>query len=204
MPNCAFYAAPKDHESLLTWLFSEDTCHVYELGSDWERPLRQFHSASEVLAQFDRRYTTGLKWDTIHLKLYVLGAGPPFEPHRISLDPKYCDGATFRYGAEGWGLIQFYLGGLTPNGLVSSHTNHNSQRRAEVWSSAIPEWPNVALWDFNRITSFSSRLNREVRKRSVGKIGSQAVLPGAANLWNRGTHLLPYKPETIAMVPNEA
>lgn len=115
MPNCDFYATPDDHASLLTWLFAEGTCEVHESYSEFERPLRRFSSPDEVLALFERRYPpTDEKTRSVHLQLYVLGAGPRFSPYRVSLNPEHCDGATFRYRAEGWGLGT----GTTLSGIV--------------------------------------------------------------------------------------
>ena len=106
MPNCDFYATPDDHEHLLHWLFEEGACKVFELSSDFEQPLREFSTTNEVLTQFDRTYRTGEKWHTVHLQLYVIGASPPFVPRRVQLNPENCNGATFRYSADGWGLVQ--------------------------------------------------------------------------------------------------
>src|SRR5689334_20390576 len=121
MPNCDFYATPVDHAGILSWLFAEGECHCYELGSDCGMPLKQFKSAEEVLQQFERSHPSGTKWKVVHLQLDVIGAGPPFKPRRVTLDPKACDGATFRYDADGWGLIQLYLSSATPGGLDASH-----------------------------------------------------------------------------------
>lgn len=192
MPNCDFYAGAADHEQLLHWLFAEGTCKVFELSSDFEQPLKEFGSVGEVMSQFDRTYSAGDKWHTVHLQLYVLGAGPPFAPRRVELDPKKCDGATFRYAADGRGLVQLYLGATKGRGLVNSHTNHNSQKRAEAWAPAAPAMQEVGLWDFTRITAFSGRLNRQIRKLSVAKIDSRPVLPAALKLWHGGAALLPY------------
>lgn len=192
MPNCDFYATLNDHKQLLHWLFEEGTCRVFELSSDFEQPLKEFRTVDEVLSQFDRSYSTGEKWHTVHLQLYVLGASPPFVPRRVQLDPKACSGATFRYAAEGWGLVQLYLGAPTGRGLNDSHTNHNSQKRAEAWSTTISNMQDVELWDFKKITSFSSRLGRQIKKLSVAKIGSRPILPGALELWQEGGSLLPF------------
>jgi hypothetical protein len=54
MPNCDVYATPEDHEHLLSWLFADATCHVYELASEFERPLKRFESAVDVMRQFER------------------------------------------------------------------------------------------------------------------------------------------------------
>ncbi|MDN6883771.1 hypothetical protein QMO14_09200 [Variovorax sp. CAN2819] len=196
MPNCDFYATTEDHESLLSWLFAEDACDVYELASDFEQPLKCFRSAAEVLAQFDRSYPDGRRWRAVYLQLYVHGAGPAFAPRRVALDPKACGGATFRHNADGWGLVQLYLESAFAGDarLENSHTNHNSLKRAQAWSDTAGAPDEVEVWDFGRIASFSSRLNREIRKRSAARIGSRTVLPGALKLWNTGVAMGPYKP----------
>ena len=142
MPNCNFYATLEDHEELLTWLLADGACEIYELASDFGQPLRRFRSAAEVRAQFERRYPGGGQWRTVYLQLYVLGAGPPFVPKRVALDPDECDGATFRDEAEGWGLVQLYLGAMAGDGtrLEDSRTNHNTLKRAETWSDTLPDW----------------------------------------------------------------
>jgi hypothetical protein len=190
MPNCNFYATPKDHEVLLHWLFEEATCRVFELASDFEQPLKEFRSTDEVISQFERTHSTGVNWHQIYLQLYVLGAAPPFVPKRISLNPEACNGATFRYGAEGWGLVQLYLGAESKHGIEMSHTNHNSQKRAEVWASTITNMQEPSLWDFKKVTAFSSRLNRQIKKLSVAKVGSCLILPNAFKLRQAGTLLV--------------
>jgi hypothetical protein len=194
MPNCDFYATIEDHEDILSWLFSEETCDVFELGSGFEQPLKQFRTANDVLCEFDRHYPNGEKWKTVHLQLYVKGAGPKFTPRRVALNPKFCDGSTFRYAAEGWGLVQLYLSSESADGLENSHTNHNSKKRAETWAPTYRDLSDPSSWDFDRISSFSSRLNRQIRKRAIGKLGSRPVLPGAMKLWQSGLGLRPYKP----------
>lgn len=58
---------------------------------------------------------------------------------------------------------------------------------------------DVDAWDFARITAFSSRLNREIRKRSVAKIGGRPLLPGALALWNAGVAMGPWNPGEHAL-----
>jgi hypothetical protein len=191
MPNCDFYATPADHRILLDWLFREQSCQIYENTSDWEQPLRLFNATDEVLSQFERTYVGGKKWTSVPLQLYVLGAGPPFEPRKIALKPEACDGKTFRYSAAGLGLVQLYLESVGNDRLSNSHTNHNSQKRAETWANTVDDLSDPARWDFARIKSFSARLNRQIKKQSVAKIGSRPVLPGALELWNAGVALGP-------------
>jgi hypothetical protein len=194
VPNCDFYATPEDHKPFLDWLFAEGACVVHELESAFDQQLQQFASTAEILAQFERRYTNGKPWHTVYLQLYVLGTGPPFVPRRIALDPGACDGATFKYRAEGWGLVQLYLAAARDGQLHNSHTNHNSQLRAEKWAQAESAQPGPDAWDFAKVNAFSSRLNRQIKKHAAAKIGSRAVLPGALKEWEAGVSLWPYQP----------
>jgi hypothetical protein len=194
MPNCNFYATVDDHSGLLDWLFAEGTCEVHELSSRYEQPLRQFDSRAQVLALFDESPRC------VHLQLRVLGASPPLEPQRVSLNPAHCDGATFRYAAEGWGLVQLYLGNAWRDTLQGSHTNHFTQKGAGKWEPVSPQDAGVEAWDFKRIASFSSRLNRQIRKRAAGKLGSQLVLPGALALWEQGKDFPPFRNGTLPLV----
>jgi hypothetical protein len=194
MPNCDFYGTLDDHREVLSWLFSEGTCDVYELSSEFEKPLAQFKFSEEVLRLFERHYPNGERQTSVHLQLYVIGSGPAFAPRRVALKPEFCNGARFRFAAEGWGLVQLYLSAPKSDLLGNSHTNHNSRKRAEAWAPTYPEPPRPEDWDFDRITAFSSRLNRQIRKLSVGKVHSRAVLPGALEVWRSGIALWPYKP----------
>ena len=195
MPNCDWYGEIEDHSQILDELFSENLCEVYELSSDYSESLKKFSGTSEVLEQFNKRHKNGMAWKAVYLQLHLIGSGPTFKPRRVELNPKKCDGATFRYRAEGWGLIQLYLERSSEGTLSASHTNHNSKLRAHKWAPTCLEMEEPAAWDFDSITKFSSRLNRRIRKLSVGKIGSRAVLSGAFKKWNEGCVLSPYSPD---------
>ena len=193
MPNCDFFATPDDHKGILEWLFAEGTCHVHELASAFGERLTRFESVDEVMARFHRTRA-------VYLQLEVLGAGPKFRARRIKLDPKRCGGATFRYEAEGWGLVQLYLENARRGRLDLSHTNHNSATRAGVWSPTVPELGSPAAWDFKRINAFSARLNREIRKRAVAKVWTRVVLPGALEQWKRGVQLGPFEKKHLQLL----
>ncbi|MFL6658414.1 MAG: hypothetical protein ACJ8GW_10110 [Massilia sp.] len=198
MPNCDFYATPKDQLAILEWLFAEKTCRVFEIGSAPDTPLEEFFSAQDVLARFDRVLSNG-KLRDVYLQLYVIDAGPPFVPTRIAINPS-ASGATFKYAASGWGLVQLYLS--APNGeyLSNSHTNHNSVLRAERSANTTAKLEDVRQWDFKKITAFSSRLNRKIKSLSVAKIGSQVVFADALALWTQGVRLGPFAPANSSLI----
>jgi hypothetical protein len=64
----------------------------------------------------------------------------------------------------------------------------------EAWAAIHGSEGEPDEWDFSRISSFSSRLNRQIRKRGVAKIGSRFVLRGALAPRERGVSLGPYVP----------
>ena len=79
--------------------------------------------------------------------------------------------------------------------LANSHTNHGSRKRAERWIRTASEAGGPDAWDFDKVTAFSSRLNRAIRKRKVAKIGSHVILPGALRVWDAGMALDAYRPD---------
>src|SRR6266436_8368118 len=66
---------------------------------------------------------------------------------RISLNPETCEGATYRYCCEGWGVIYAYLPVAAPVG-ITSFISANSERRAMNWASTHPEWDPSQTWDW--------------------------------------------------------
>ena len=147
-----------------------------------------------MLDQFQRTYANGKPWHSVDLQLYGKDAAPRFKPIRVILDPKACNGATFRYSAEGWGLVQLYLSTTDGTTLRDSHTNHNTLNRAAKWAGSHVSIDPPSAWDFAKITAFSSRLNRQIRKAKVAKLKSRVVLPGGLKAWDQGYILSPYDP----------
>ncbi len=194
MSNCDFYATIEDHELILNQLFEENNCEIYELSSDFEKPLKQFSNTEEVLAEFSRSYPNGKKWPSVYLQIYVVDCGFKFTPNKVALSPEKCEGFKYRYNADNFGLIQLYLEAPTKKGLSNSHTNHNTRKRAERWARTPEEIIEIESCDFSKISQFSSKLNRFIIKNSVAKVSSRPVLSGALGLWNEGINLNPYLP----------
>jgi hypothetical protein len=190
MPNCDFYASFEDHEPLLDWLFSDARCKVFEAYSGLDQPLADLRSSRDVLKLFDARYTNGRPFDSVGLALYVVGSGPRPIIRRIALKSSSCGGATFRFTVEGWGLILMTLQTVSDAALRCSDTNHNSKARAEKWAGVSDRLGSPHEWDFVKVASYSARINREIRRRAVDKMGSRVVLPGAHRLRAEGIRFL--------------
>ena len=133
MPNCDFYAVEQDFEPVLKFVFDDLECRVFESFSAYDSELVEFTG-------FDQIWKRGIgscagNTASTYLQLWPVNASDNVAISRITLDPVATKGATFRYAVEGWGLIQLHLGGVSESGIIVSHTNHNSEKRAQNWSS---------------------------------------------------------------------
>jgi hypothetical protein len=116
-------------------------------------------------------------------------------PRRINLKPGVLGNATFRYAANGWGLIQLCFEAPREEKLEASHTNHNSQKRAEGWAPTYPKDAKyVATWDWAAVTRVSGRLVRHIRGLQADMLGSRPVLPAAFQAQRDGSIVLGQKP----------
>jgi len=186
VPNLDFYAVGSDFDPILDFVFEQSGCHVFESYSAPGTELLRFHSADELRARHEVGVSAGSS-ASIHLQLVPPGATKSYQIERIRLDPAKCNGHTFRYSIRGWGLIQLYLGGIGPHGVTNSHTNHNTQSRAQKWEPIISANVDADDWNWREVNSTSGKLNRQIRKLCAYKLGSRPVLPAAAEAFAAGS-----------------
>jgi hypothetical protein len=198
MPNLDFYAVGPDLDAAVDVIFAQPGCRVFESYSEFGRDIVEFTSVTQLRAALSSEAFQGTGQQ---LLLQIALPGAPFNIERISIDPKACGGHRFRYCVEGWGLIQFYLGGLTIHGMVNSHTNHNSLARAKAWEPVIAGPQPVDQWNWKSVGGVSSRINRMIRKLAVGKLDSRPVLPAAAAALAGGTPIYGLGPTPRAFEP---
>jgi hypothetical protein len=186
MPNLDFYAVAADFDAVFEYVFTKSGCRVFESYSAFGSDLLEFKSVGMLKEKFNVGQCTNDNPSTF-LQLVVPAASALYRIEKIDLSPEKCCGHTFRYRLDGWGLIQLYLGGLGPRGVVTSHTNHNSEARARAWQATYPDMGSTEAWDWTQVTSVSSAFNRYIRsKLSVSKLGSRPVLPAAQQAFDRG------------------
>ena len=157
MPNLDFYATGGDLVEILEHLFESGDCRVFELYSEPGQELVEFHCTNELKDHpyFDHAPPSAQS-PFLTLQLYVTDSGGPFRIERVSLDPRHCNGHTFRYCMRGAGLIQLYLGGIRQDGrIVHSHTNHISGKRAIQEALSLEDINDALSWDWKRLESFS-------------------------------------------------
>jgi len=186
MPNIDFYAAGTDFRAVLTYVFKQSKCRVFESYSPSGEEIAEFKSIDDVSARYPIGVCRGSA-PSVLLQLIPPGASHQFSIRRISVQPELCDGHIFRYAVEGWGLIQLHFGGIGPQGLVNSHSNHNTEARARKWLETHRELGPIEIWSWRETAEVSSALNRFIRtKLATTKIGSRPVLPDAAAAFAEG------------------
>ena len=179
MSNCDFYSLASDLIEVLDFVFAQPGWRLVELASQHDRPLRTFHTTGEVLDGFPTFLNLSR---SLHFQLYSEAMRGRVGSKRIAFNPGAVPGATFRFDSQGWGLIQLSFGQLRDGRLSSCHTNHNSEKRARNWEPTYaddPEMGSVDDWNWKEVSSTSSRLNRFVQRRAMGKLHSRPVLPAA-------------------------
>ena len=92
MPNCDFYAADEDFETVLKFVFDELNCRVYESYSKPDKKLIEFENPAHLLSCTKAEFGEGVK--EYRLQLWPVEASDNVRVHRFALDPRACDGAT--------------------------------------------------------------------------------------------------------------
>lgn len=175
MPNCDYYALRDDHAEVLNFILSKTDCRIFEKDSSLNNDAREYHNVDEILDAYDK----GLGRHKLLLNLYSPSMKGEFKFRRISLDKKKFGSGAYRYEAHGWGAIQLYLGGIFNEQLYLSDTNHNTEKRACLWSDAIHDLGSPETWNWREVTRISSSINRFIRKIAIVKQGSASILPSA-------------------------
>ncbi|MCA9068186.1 MAG: hypothetical protein KDA84_04650 [Planctomycetaceae bacterium] len=176
MANLDFYAVRDDLKCLIDFLIGETDVRIFESYSKYSEELREFADFEDLCSAFDVGLDEHGSGNAVLLQLWSPSVMPNVDVRRIELLPSKCDGHTFRYCIEGWGLIQLYLGGIHNQCLTNSHYGHNSQRRAENWGHAEDV-------DWDALKKLSNRIQYHIRRRlAVAKVPGRPILPAAFRL----------------------
>jgi hypothetical protein len=183
MANLDFFAVRQDHRQIIDFLFSETDFRIFELYSEFGQELREFTTYGELISAFEIGRDKHGHGYAVLLSLW--SPSVMRSPHitRVRLDPKHCDGHTFRYTTGGWGAVQFYLGGRNQRVITKSHFGHFSERgaRSRGYRSGV---------DWKAFSKLSNRVTYHISRRlAVAKVPGRPVLPAAYKLHLAGFEL---------------
>ena len=180
MPNCDYFALGSDFTQVLDFIFAESGCRVFEAYSPFNEELVEFRTTPEVIARYGSEMSPQGNGG-VFLQLLAPGSG------EVVVERLGTGAETFRYAASGWGMIQMQFGHVAKGRLFSSHTNHNTMKRALLWEPHNRARLGSALaWDWPLVAKTSGRINRFIRKLGVSKLGSRIILPEAARQISAG------------------
>jgi hypothetical protein len=183
MPSLDFFAARTDLAALLMFLLENTDVRVFESYSDYGQPLKEFRSFGELADAYEVGVDKCGRGDHILLQLWSPAVMDRLEIERIELNPQACEGQTFRYRIQGWGLIQLYLGGVYDRFITKSHFGHNSEKRAQAWGHA-----DGVNWE--ALTQLSNKVQYHIRSRlAVARVPGRPVLREAYALAQSGYEL---------------
>ena len=121
---------------------------VFDLSSPYGQNISQYKSSKEVTAKFD--LVNGDKFAVTFQLWTPRHKGKPVF-RKVDLDPKRCNGHTFRYSIEGWGMIQLYFGGVKNNILSQSHIGHFTEKGAAKWEGTNKFNGSINDWDWKEM-----------------------------------------------------
>ena len=182
-----FFADKTDKLNILKFIFDKTDLHIYDSASPYEQEIFEYKSVEEISAKFD--LDNGDKFAVTFQLWSPLHKGKPVF-RRVILDPKRCDGRTYRYSTDGWGLIQLYFGGLKNEELNQSHIGHFNETGALQKESTNSYNGPVCTWDWTEIQKTSRKLKYQIHnKMATRKVGSLGLLEGAERLEKTGIKL---------------
>lgn len=185
MPNLHWFGTEDDHAALLSQIFATNDFDVFELYSAPGQSIRTFSNVDETLAEFQLPLSNGTPKTTLHLNLWVKGAGPDPGIEKMELLPEKNNGHSWKERSGAACFVQLYLERFLDGRINHSQTNTPSEARMGAVDGIVTGWDGTR-WDVRKANGMSSKLNRLIRKKAVAKVAACPIWPGADALWNEG------------------
>jgi hypothetical protein len=146
-------------ESIADAIFKERPATVVEAYSEFGQELIELHTAKDFCTYArSKRKSDGY----IHLAVQYPDMAGKITRTLIELDPSKCNGHTFRYRSQGWGLVWVYLN-LSPTGKLESFISANSEKRAVAWAPTYPDMEAPSTWHWPSVSRHLRRLRRALK-----------------------------------------
>lgn len=141
-------------------VFQDGAVQVFEQYSEMSEEIIQLTDFQHFLKYYEDSELKGKK----HLSfgLYYETAGGNFKITKLGLNPKYCNGHTFRYRVDGWGVIGIFLS--INKDEIECRIAVNSEKRAQNWATTNRNMGDPNSWNWNFVESKARKLIRFLRK----------------------------------------
>jgi len=139
----------------------EEPAVAYQDYSDFDSELQKYDSNLQLLDAVNQ--AVSLDRHSANFAIYYPQAKGFIFEERKTLNPDKCDGATYRYVLNGWGLVMLQVD-FRQMPTVEVNVSVNSEKRAVTWSHTHPEFKDPASWDWKYIEKQARRTIRVLRK----------------------------------------
>ena len=147
-------------EEIVSSIFEEPAI-AYEDYSEYDSELEEFDSKETVLKKIESAKENGAF--SVNFAIYYPAANGYFYKEKKALNPEKCNGATYRYVANGWGLIHLQID-LRDKEKPEVRVAVNTLKRATAWEPTYPEFKEASLWDWKFVEKQARRLIRVLKK----------------------------------------
>jgi hypothetical protein len=158
--------SPDQLSKVVEAVFAQGPVVVRQAYSDFGCATHEYADAAALLDDLpcEKGVSNAFRQYTLY---YPEAKGYAFE-RRIELNPQTCNGQSFRFCQEGWGLIQLQCD-FRQHPIVECRVAVNSPSRATTWSDTYPDFQSPDLWDWAVVEKKAGRLVRLLRR--LGKEG---------------------------------
>jgi hypothetical protein len=141
-------------------IFDQSPSTVIGAYSGFDQEARMLMSSQELCIYAATRRNSPER--SVHIAVHYPDMAGRLVNTRLALDPAKCGGHSYRYRADGLGLIQVYLqlGSTLPQSFVSA----NSEKRANAWATTFPELDPPAAWNWPAVARQLRRLRRVLKQ----------------------------------------
>jgi hypothetical protein len=146
--------------SIADAMFASGPPVVVEAYSQFDSESLRFESACVFCAYALQQRNSPSR--SAHVALHYPDVGGRLELRRINLDPAKTGGATYRFAAEGWGLVFVNLH-VAGRSTLGSFVSANSEKRALKWSSTCPELGRPEAWVWPAVARHARRITRVLK-----------------------------------------
>ncbi|MGB3007534.1 MAG: hypothetical protein WBC06_13545 [Chitinophagaceae bacterium] len=182
-----FFANSSDKQNILDFIFNETSLKVFDLYSPNGQEITEYKSTVQIVSAFNLQDENHLK---AYFNLWSEDFGGQLKFKRIELSPNSCNGHTFRYSTEGWGLIQLYFEEVKTDVLEHSHIGHFNEKGASKWENIQSHKGKVDAWNWKVIEQTSRKVKYHIHnKLAIRKVGTYGILSGADMLEKSGVKL---------------
>lgn len=134
----------------------------YESYSEMEKEIFRIETLSAFKDYLENGISEGKT--QFGFGIYNPGSKGKFFITKLKLNPKYCNGKTYRYKVDGWAIIFIHLELQNDENSIECRVSVNSKKRAENWKSTYPEFGDPELWEWKTVESSTRKIINRLKK----------------------------------------